>query len=203
MITQSGAMAWMSPNMDMQTAAGGLGKAFGRLFSGESVFLNTYAPMGGPGSITFAATFPGTIRAVEITPDKPLIIQKSAFIAATSGVELSVHFQKKMGVGFFGGEGFIMQKLSGRGLAFIEIDGEAVDYDLRPGEQLVLDTGYLAAMDATCDMDVRSVRGVKNALFGGEGLFHTVVTGPGHVVVQTMSVVQFVAKIAAMVPSKN
>jgi uncharacterized protein (AIM24 family) len=140
---------------------------------------------------------------VEITPDKPLIIQKSAFIAATSGVELSVHFQKKMGVGFFGGEGFIMQKLSGRGLAFIEIDGEAVDYDLRPGEQLVLDTGYLAAMDATCDMDVRSVRGVKNALFGGEGLFHTVVTGPGHVVVQTMSVVQFVAKIAAMVPSKN
>jgi uncharacterized protein (TIGR00266 family) len=203
MITQSGAMAWMSPNMEMQTAAGGLGKAFGRLFSGESVFLNTYSPVCGPGSITFASSFPGTIRAVEITPDKPLIIQKSAFIAATSGVELSVHFQKKMGVGFFGGEGFIMQKLSGRGLAFIEIDGEAVDYDLHPGEQLVLDTGYLAAMDATCDMDVRSVRGVKNALFGGEGLFHTVVTGPGHVVVQTMSVVQFVAKIAAMVPSKN
>ena len=203
MITQSGAMAWMSPNMDMQTGAGGLGKAFGRLFSGESIFLNSYSPVGGSGSITFAASFPGTIRAVEITPDKPLIIQKSAFIAATSGVELTVHFQKKMGVGFFGGEGFIMQKLSGRGLAFIEIDGEAVDYDLRPGEQLVLDTGYLAAMDATCDMDVRTVRGVKNALFGGEGLFHTVVTGPGHVVVQTMSVVQFVAKIAAMVPSKN
>ena len=203
MITQSGAMAWMSPNMDMQTGAGGFGKAFGRLFSGESIFLNSYSPVGGSGSITFAASFPGTIRAVEITPDKPLIIQKSAFIAATSGVELSVHFQKKMGVGFFGGEGFIMQKLSGRGLAFIEIDGEAVDYDLRPGEQLVLDTGYLAAMDATCDMDIRTVKGVKNALFGGEGLFHTVVTGPGHVVVQTMSVVQFVAKIAAMVPSKN
>ena len=203
MITQSGAMAWMSPNMDMQTGAGGFGKAFGRLFSGESIFLNSYSPVGGSGSITFAASFPGTIRAVEITPDKPLIIQKSAFIAATSGVELSVHFQKKMGVGFFGGEGFIMQKLSGRGLAFIEIDGEAVDYDLRPGEQLVLDTGYLAAMDATCDMDIRTVKGFKNALFGGEGLFHTVVTGPGHVVVQTMSVVQFVAKIAAMVPSKN
>ena len=203
MITQSGAMAWMSPNMDMQTGAGGFGKAFGRLFSGESIFLNSYSPVGGSGSITFAASFPGTIRAVEITPDKPLIIQKSAFIAATSGVELSVHFQKKMGVGFFGGEGFIMQKLSGRGLAFIEIDGEAMDYDLRPGEQLVLDTGYLAAMDATCDMDIRTVKGFKNALFGGEGLFHTVVTGPGHVVVQTMSVVQFVAKIAAMVPSKN
>ena len=203
MVTQSGAMAWMSSNMEMQTAAGGLGKAFGRLFSGESVFLNTYSPVGGPGSITFASSFPGTIRAVEITPDKPLIIQKSAFLAATSGVDVSVVFQQKMGVGFFGGEGFIMQRLSGRGLAFIEIDGQAVDYDLLPGEQIVVDTGYLAAMDQSCDMDIRSVRGVKNALFGGEGFFHTVVTGPGHVVLQTMSVVQFTAKIAAMVPSKN
>lgn len=203
MITQSGAMAWMSPNMDMQTSAGGFGKAFGRLFSGESIFLNTYTPMGGSGSITFAASFPGSIRAVEITPDKPLIIQKSAFIAATSGVELSVHFQQKMRTGFFGGEGFIMQKLSGRGLAFIEIDGCGVDYDLRPGEQLIVDTGYLAMMDPTCDMDVRTVKGVKNVLFGGEGLFHTVITGPGHVVVQTMSVVEFTARIAALVPSKD
>lgn len=203
MITQSGAMAWMSPNMNMQTGAGGFGKAFGRLFSGESIFLNTYAPTGGSGSITFASSFPGSIRAVEITPDKPLIIQKSAFIAATSGVELSVHFQKKVGAGFFGGEGFIMQKLSGRGLAFIEIDGHGVDYDLRSGEQLIVDTGYLAVMDATCDLDIRTVKGVKNALFGGEGLFHTVITGPGHVVVQTMSVVEFTARIAALVPPKN
>ena len=203
MITQSGAMAWMSPNMDMQTSAGGFGKAFGRLFSGESLFLNTYTPMGGSGSITFAASFPGSIRAVEITPDRPLIIQKSAFIAATAGVELSVFFQKKMGVGFFGGEGFIMQKLTGRGLAFIEVDGEGVDYDLRPGEQLIVDTGYLAAMDASCNLDIRTVKGAKNIFFGGEGLFNTVITGPGHVVLQTMSVVQFTAKIAALVPSKD
>ena len=203
MITQSGAMAWMSPNMEMQTAAGGFGKAFGRLFAGESLFLNTYTAMGGPGSITFAASFPGTIRAVEITPDQPLIIQKSAFIAATPGVELSVHYQKKASVGFFGGEGFIMQKLSDRGLVFIEIDGESVDYDLRPGEQLIVDTGYLTMMDPTCHMEVRMVKGAKNVFFGGEGLFHTVITGPGHVVVQTMSVVQFVAKIAAMIPSKD
>lgn len=203
MVTQSGAMAWMTSNMDMKTSAGGFGKAFGRLLSGESVFLNTYTPVAGPGSITFAATFPGTIRAVEITPDKPLIIQKSAFLAATTGVDVSVVFQQKAGVGFFGGEGFIMQKLSGRGLAFIEIDGEGVDYDLRPGEQIVVDTGYLAAMDATCDMDIRTVKGAKNIFFGGEGLFNTVVTGPGHVILQTMSVVQFTAKIAAMVPSKN
>ena len=203
MITQSGAMAWMSPNMDMQTSAGGFGKAFGRLFSGESLFLNTYSPMGGSGSITFAASFPGSIRAVEITPDKPLIIQKSAFIAATSGVDISVHFQQKMRTGFFGGEGFIMQKLTGRGLAFIEIDGEGIDYDLRPGEQIIVDTGYLATMDATCDMDIRTVKGAKNIFFGGEGLFNTVITGPGHVVLQTMSVVQFTARIAAMIPSKD
>jgi uncharacterized protein (TIGR00266 family) len=203
MITQSGAMAWMSPNMEMQTAAGGLGKAFGRLFSGESVFLNTYSPVCGPGSITFASSFPGTIRAVEITPDKPLIIQKSAFLAATSGVDVSVVFQQKARVGFFGGEGFIMQRLSGRGLAFIEIDGQAVDHNLLPGEQLIVDTGYLACMDSSCNMDIRTVRGVKNALFGGEGLFHTVVTGPGHVVLQTMSVVQFTARIAASIPSKD
>lgn len=118
-------------------------------------------------------------------------------------MELSVHFQQKMRTGFFGGEGFIMQKLSGRGLAFIEIDGCGVDYDLRPGEQLIVDTGYLAMMDPTCDMDVRTVKGVKNVLFGGEGLFHTVITGPGHVVVQTMSVVEFTARIAALVPSKD
>ena len=203
MITQSGAMAWMSGNMEMQTSAGGFGKAFGRLLSGESVFLNTYSPRGGAGSITFAASFPGSIRAVEITPDRPLIIQKSAFLAATSGVDISVHFQQKMRTGFFGGEGFIMQKLSGRGLAFIEIDGEGVDYDLRPGEQLIVDTGYLATMDPTCDMDIRTVKGAKNIFFGGEGLFNTVITGPGHVVLQTMSVVQFTARIAAMIPSKD
>ena len=203
MITQSGAMAWMSGNMDMQTSAGGFGKAFGRLLSGESVFLNTYSPRGGAGSITFAASFPGSIRAVEITPDRPLIIQKSAFLAATSGVDISVYFQQKMRTGFFGGEGFIMQKLSGRGLAFIEIDGEGVDYDLRPGEQLIVDTGYLATMDPTCDMDIRTVKGAKNIFFGGEGLFNTVITGPGHVVLQTMSVVQFTARIAAMIPSKD
>ena len=201
MINQSGSMVWMSPNMEMQTTAGGFGKAFGRLFSGESIFLNTYTAQGGPGSITFATSFPGKIRAVEITPDRPLIIQKSAFLAATSGVELSVFFQKKMGVGFFGGEGFIMQKLSGNGIAFIEVDGDGVDYELRAGEQLIVDTGYLATMDPTCTMDIKTVKGVKNVLFGGEGLFHTVVTGPGKVTLQTMSITQFTATIAAAMAS--
>ena len=202
MITESGSMVWMSPNMEMQTSAGGLGKAFGRIFSGENVFQNIYTAHGS-GMITFASKFPGAIRAVEVTPDKPLVVQKTAFLAATSGVELSVFFQKKLGAGFFGGEGFIMQKLTGHGLAFIEIDGSAVEYELQRGQQLVVDTGNLAMMSDTCSMDIQSVRGVKNVLFGGEGLFNTVVTGPGRVTLQTMPLANFAGAIAAYIPSKD
>ena len=203
MITERGSMVWMSPNMQMETSAGGLGKAFGRLFSGESMFRNIYTAQGGPGMIAFASSFPGAIRVVEVTPDHPVVAQKASFLAATSGVELSVFFQKKLGAGFFGGEGFIMQKLSGRGLAFIEIDGSAVEYELQRGQQLVVDTGNLAMMSDTCSMDIQSVRGVKNVLFGGEGLFNTVVTGPGRVTLQTMPLANFASTIATYIPSKD
>lgn len=187
MITERGSMCWMSPNMEMQTAAGSLGKAFGRMFSGEAMFQNIYTARG-DGMIAFASSFPGSIRAVEITPDRPIIAQKSAFLASETGVELSVFFQKKFGAGLFGGEGFIMQRLSGRGIAFLEVDGYAVEYDLKPGQSIVVDTGNLCAVDATCSIDVQTVKGVKNVLFGGEGLFNTVVTGPGKVTLQTMPV---------------
>ena len=203
MITEKGSMVWMSPNMEMQTSAGGIGKAFGRMFSGESMFQNIYTAQGGPGMIAFASSFPGAIRAVEITPDRPVIAQKSAFLAAEEGVELSVFFQKKLGAGFFGGEGFIMQKLSGHGMAFLDIDGSSVEYDLGPGQQMIVDTGNLAMIDATCSIDIKSIKGVKNALFGGEGLFNTVVTGPGHIVLQTMPISGFAGAISAVLPNKN
>ena len=203
MITERSSMVWMSSNMEMETSAGGLGKAFGRLFSGESIFQNIYTARDGQGLIAFASSFPGAIRAVEITPDHPVIVQKSAFLAAEQGVELSVFFQKKLGAGFFGGEGFIMQQLSGRGMAFLEIDGYGVEYDLGPGQQMIVDTGNLAVMDATCSIDIQSVKGVKNAIFGGEGLFNTVVTGPGHITLQTMPMSGFVAAISPFLPSKN
>ena len=203
MITEKGSMVWMSPNMEMQTTAGGIGKAFGRMFSGESMFQNIYTAKDGPGMIAFASSFPGAIRAVEITPERSVIAQKSAFLAAEEGVELSVFFQKKMGSGFFGGEGFIMQKLSGRGMAFLEIDGSAVEYDLGPGQQMIVDTGNLAMIDDTCSIDIKSVKGVKNALFGGEGLFNTVMTGPGHIVLQTMPISGFAGAISAVLPNKN
>ena len=177
MITERGSMCWMSPNMKMETTSnGGIGKVFGRMFSGESMFQNRYTAVGGTGTIAFASSFPGSVRCFDITPNNPLIVQKSGFLASESTVELSVHFQKRFGAGLFGGEGFIMQKLSGFGKAFIEIDGHAVEYDLRPGQSIVVDTGYLAAMSATCTMDIQTVRGVKNVLFGGEGCFNTVVT---------------------------
>ena len=188
-ITESGSMSWMSPNMQMETnSGGGMKKAFGRLLSGDSIFQNRYTPQGGEGLIAFASSFPGSINALEISAGRSMIVQKSAFLAAQEGVELSMHFQKKLGKGLFGGEGFIMQKLSGNGIAFIEIDGYGVEYTLEAGQQIVVDTGYLAAMEETCTMDVVKVPGVKNMLLGGEGIFNTVIKGPGKIILQTMPI---------------
>lgn len=202
MITEKGSMVWMTPNMQMDTRGGGLGKMFAKAFSGESMFQNIYAARG-QGMITFGSSFPGQIKAVEIGPGREMILQKSAFLAAEAGVELSIHFKKKIGVGLFGGEGFIMQKLSGRGKAFVEIDGSAVEYELKAGEKMVVDSGNLAMMDATCSIDIQTVKGVKNVLFGGEGLFNTVVTGPGRIVLQTMPINNFAAAVASVLPSSK
>lgn len=204
MVTESGAMSWMSPNMKMETGAkGGLGGAFGRMFSGESIFQNRYTAQKDEGLIAFASSFPGEIRAVDIAPGRSIVVQKRGFLACTEGVELSVFFQKKFGTGFFGGEGFIMQKLSGHGMAFLEIDGSAVEYTLAPGQQIIVDTGNLAMVDATCQIDIQTVRGAKNVLFGGEGLFNTVLTGPGRVVLQTMALPAFASALIPYLPAKS
>lgn len=188
LITEKGAMSWMSPNMNMETAGGSIGKAFGRMFSGESMFQNRYTAVGAPGMIAFASSFPGSIRAFEIGPGREMVVQKSGFLASEAGVQLSVFFQKRFGAGLFGGEGFIMQKLSGNGIAFVEFDGYIVEYDLAPGQQIVIDTGYLAAMEATCNLEIVSVKGIKNKLLGGEGFFNTVITGPGKIYLQSMPI---------------
>lgn len=203
LITENGSMSWMSPNMKMETTSnGGIGKALGRLFSGESLFLNKYTAQGGKGEIAFASSFPGSIRAFDVSQGE-WVVQKSGFLASENSVELSVFFQKKFGAGLFGGEGFIMQKLSGRGIAFVEIDGSAVEYDLAAGESIVIDTGYLAAMTASCTMDIVSVPGIKNALLGGEGLFNTVIKGPGKVILQTMPISKVASTIGAFIPTKG
>lgn len=204
MITESGSMSWMSPNMKMETKAGGAKKIFGRMLSGENIFQNVYRAQGGPGMIAFASSFPGSIMACEIGPGRSMIVQKKAFLASEEAIELSVAFNKKIGAGFFGGEGFIMQKLSGQGTAFIEVDGSACEYELASGEQLIVDTGYLAAMEETCTMDIVQVPGVKNMLFGGEGIFNTVVTGPGKVILQSMPITNVAALLEPYInPKKN
>ena len=185
--TDKGAMSWMSPNMEMSTNAGGsIGKAFGRMFSGESMFQNVYTCQGGPGLFAAASSFPGEILPVMIDAGNTIVAQKSAFLASEEGVEMSVHFQKKAGAGLFGGEGFILQKFTGNGMVFLEIDGSIQEYDLAAGQKMVVDTGNLAAMQETVQVDVQSVKGIGNALFGGEGLFNTVLTGPGKIWLQTM-----------------
>lgn len=184
--TEGGAMSWMDANISMDTKGGGIGKVFGRMFSGENLFKNEYTAVGRPGKIAFASSFPGSIKAIEIEPGKDVIVQKKGYLAGEQGVDVSVFFQKKIGAGFLGGEGFIMQRLSGKGTAFVEIDGNAIEYDLAPGQSIIIDTGYLAMMDATCSMDIQMVKGAKNLLLGGEGVVNTVVTGPGKVVLQTM-----------------
>ncbi len=204
MITESGAMSWMTPNMKMETTSnGGVGKMLGRVFTGESMFQNRYTAQGGEGMIAFASSFPGSIRAFEIAPGQDIVAQKKAFLASTSGVELSVFFQKKVGSGLVGGEGFLMQKLSGQGMAFLEFDGFVKEYDLQPGQQMVIDTGYLAAMSSSCKVDVQTVPGIKNAIFGGEGIFNTVITGPGHLWLQTMPVPQLAGALVPYLPSRG
>lgn len=197
MITEKGSMVWMSPNMSMETTGGGIGKMFGKAFSGESMFQNIYRPANGNGLIAFASSFPGTILPFQISPGNEIIAQKSAFLASEMGVQLSVHFQKKLGAGFFGGEGFIMQRLSGNGMAFIEIDGAVQEYELGQGQCIVVDTGNLAAMTPTCQLEIRQVPGIKNKLLGGEGFFNTVIHGPGKVWLQTMPISSVAASLGA------
>ena len=203
MINEGGSMSWMSPNMHMETTGGGFGKALGRMFSGEKIFQNVYTAQGGDGLIAFASSFPGSIEPFEIAPGREIIFQKSAFLAGESTVELSVHFNKKLGAGLFGGEGFILQKVSGTGVAFAEFDGHVVKYELQAGQEILVDTGHLAAMDASCAMDIQAVHGEKNVLFGGEGLFLTRLTGPGRVWLQTMPLSNVAAVLRPYMPTSN
>lgn len=202
MITEKGSMVWMSSNIEMETQGGGLGKMFSKAFSGESMFQNIYTARG-EGMITFGSSFPGQIIPLQVSPGREMILQKSAFLASETGVNLSIFFNKKLGAGLFGGEGFIMQKISGQGIAFVEIDGELVEYDLKPGEALVVDTGNVAGFESTVSMDIRQVPGLKNKLLGGEGLFNTHLTGPGKVWLQTMPIVNVAMALKGFFPASK
>lgn len=199
---EGGSMVWMREGIAMETKGGGIGKMFSKLLSDEKLFSNIYRASK-PSMIAFGSSYMGSITAHEIAPGKEIICQSSAYLAATEGVERSVHFQENIGGGFFGGEGFIMQKIHGQGTVFLEIDGTAIEYTLGAGEQMVVDTGHLAVMDATCSLKVEMVKGLKNKLFGGEGLFNTIITGPGKIVLQTMPKNSLVSSILPLLPNGN
>lgn len=202
--TESGSMSWMSPNMRMETnTGGGLKKVFGRLISGESIFMNEYTAEGGSGMIAFASSFPGSIIPYRVTEGNGIIVQKRGFLAMEKGLDLSVYLQRRLGRGFFGGEGFVMQKITGNGMVFLEIDGHCKEYDLGIGESIIVDTGYLAAMSESCMMEIESVRGVKNMFFGGEGIFHTRIIGPGKVYIQSMPVINTAQAISPYITVNN
>ncbi|MDO4806362.1 MAG: TIGR00266 family protein [Coriobacteriales bacterium] len=201
MITESGSMTWMTPNMKMETKGGGARKMFSKALSGESMFQNIYTAQGGAGMIAFGSSFPGKIIPIEVGPGKEWVLQKRAFLASETGVKLETFFNKKASTGIFGGEGFIMQKLSGSGIAFAEIDGELMEYTLERGQQLVVDTGYVAGFEKSVSISVQQVAGVKNKLLGGEGFFNTVLTGPGRIWLQTMPISGIAGAIAPFIPT--
>jgi uncharacterized protein (TIGR00266 family) len=187
--SESGGMAWMSDGINMQTSGkgGGLGGFLGRALSGESLFLTTYTCEANEGLIAFAPSFTGQIKPIQLAAGQTIIAQKGAFLAGDDSIKLETHFSKKLGAGLFGGEGFVMQKITGPGTWFAEIDGEVVEYNLKDGEILKVDPGCVAMVDPSVNIDVQVVKGVANIFFG-EGLFLTLLRGPGRVWLQTMPI---------------
>ena len=203
MYTQSGGMAWMSEGLPLDSnIKGGLMKGIGRMFTGESLFMATYTAVRPDCIIAFASTVPGRILPVDMSRTS-LICQKGAFLCAQPTVEVSTVFTKKLSAGFFGGEGFILQQLKGSGMAFLEVDGDVVEKTLAPGEVMKVDTGNVFAFEPTVSYEIETIKGVKNMLFGGEGLFLTRLTGPGKIYMQTMNIAEFTGRIAQGLPTSN
>jgi len=201
---EAGAMAWMSSNVNMRTQMrGGLFKGLSRKFMGESLFLCSFSCENGQGRVAFAPDFAGVIKPLRLREGEAYICQRNSFLVAQDTVDLSLELKKKLGAGFFGGEGFILQRLTGPGLAFVEIDGSAIERELAPGEVLQVATGFVAMYEASVTMNITRVKGISNLLFGSEGVFLTTLTGPGKVWLQTMPFAQLAGKITATIPSRS
>jgi uncharacterized protein (TIGR00266 family) len=202
MKNESGSMALMTPHIKMETSTGGgLMKGLGRALAGDSLFLTFYTAEADGQEIGFSSSFPGKIIPMELNGTKSIIAQKDAYLASEKDVDIAMHFRKKLGAGIFGGEGFILQKFSGVGTVFLEIDGEVIDYELKDGEKLIIDQGHLAAMEESVDFDIQRVKGAKNILFGGEGLFLATLTGPGKVWIQTMPITSLAQALIPHLPT--
>ncbi len=201
MVDETGAMAFMSSNMKMDTnTGGGLLKGLGRALSGDTIFLSFFTAEEDGAEIGFASCYPGKILPIRLNGSNSIIGQKNAFLTSEKGVDIQMHFRKKLGAGIFGGEGFILQKFTGEGMLFLEIDGDVIEKDLAPGEKLIIDQGHVAAMEETVDFDIQRVKGAKNMMFGGEGLFFATLTGPGRVWIQSMPLSRLVEAITPYLP---
>ena len=199
--SSSGGMSWMTQNVEMDTnTGGGLGKMFKRAISGESLFVVDYYVNNGDGEVAFAAEFPGQIIELDLSNGQQMIVQKDAFMCAEKEVDMDMHFRKRLGAGLFGGEGFILQKLTGPGMAFVNFDGEIIKKTLAPGEVLRVDTGHVAMFEPTVDFDIEMIKGFRNLLLGGEGLFLATLRGPGNVWLQTMPMSKLAQRIAQFMP---
>ncbi len=202
--TESGGMAWMKGDIEMKTSTrGGLLAGLGRSLAGESLFMTTYACKSGTGMVTFTPEAPGRIMVFELEAGQSLICQKDAFMTAQETVKLEMHFRKRLGAGLFGGEGFILQKVTGPGVVFLEISGDVREYALEAGEVIKVDPGHIALYEPSVDYDISAVRGLKNVLFAGEGLFLATLKGPGKVWLQSMPISNLAAKIRKYIPSKG
>lgn len=200
---ESGAMAFMTSNIKMETnTGGGLLKGLGRALAGDTIFLNFFTAESDNEKIAFSACYPGKIIPIRLNGSNTIIGEKNAFLASEESVDIDIYFKKKLGAGLFGGEGFVLQKFTGTGMLFLEIDGEVIEHDLQPGEKLLVNGGHIAAMEETVDFDVERVKGVKNIMFGGEGLFFTRLTGPGKVWIQTMPVSKLADAIIPYLPER-
>lgn len=203
MFTESGGMCWMDEGFDMDSnTRGGLLKGLGRAMSGESIFMTTYTSGNDHAEIAFGSSFPGKIIPITLREGECRIVQKTAFLAAENSVSLQMHFRKKLGAGFFGGEGFILQKVSGPGTAFLEIDGDIVEKTLAPGETIKVDQGYVAGFEESVQFDITTVKGLKNKFLSGEGFFLATLTGPGTIWLQTMPFSVLADRIIDIVPHK-
>ncbi len=199
--SEAGAMSWMSSNVTMQaTSGGGLGKVLGRLLTGESLFVVDYTSPGGTGFVAFSNDFPGKVLPIQLGPGQAVVVQKSSFMCAEKSVQMEIHWQKRLGAGLFGGEGFLLQRLTGPGLFFAELDGEIVEYNLEAGQELKVDPGHVAMFEPGVNFDVELVRGITTILFGGEGLFLARLRGPGRVWLQTMPMANLVGQIIRYLP---
>lgn len=178
-------------------------KGIGRMLAGESLFLTSYFPEHGTGLVSFASEFPGKVIPMKLKEGESIIAQKDAFMVAEGSVTLKTHFRKRLGTGFFGGEGFFLQEITGPGQVFLELAGEVTEYKLESGQQLKVDQGYIAAYEPSVDFDLTRVKGVKNILFSGEGLFLATLTGPGKVWLQSMPIAALAKKLFPYMPSKG